>query len=108
MGSVNPTTKKSSGLHHLVPRIMNGSSGMVNTSDERELICDLRMSWQYLRQGHLRRSRLDRLKRTTNLRGRIRFRVKRVNLTRSTQIEDQDDISVVVFILNGTSFLCLH
>ena len=38
MGRINTTTKEPAGLHHLMPRVMNRGSGVVNTSDKGELI----------------------------------------------------------------------
>ena len=81
MRRVNSTAKKTPGLHHLMSGIVHRSSRMVDTTNQRKLVCDSGVTRQNLCQHHIGRCGLDGLEGAAYFCRRIRLRVERVDLT---------------------------
>ena len=96
MRAFNAAGKFPARLQHLPAGIVYRSRGVVTAPDKRELIRDLGMPRQDLRELDLRRGRGNGLEGTPDLCGCVGFGVEGVELARCTEIENHDSAAVIL------------
>src|SRR5215470_14790901 len=84
--------KQTARLHNLMANIVDGRGCVVHTADQRIFVGDLAHSRKNFANLNSWYIGLDRLVRTSNLRGRFRLHVPGIQLAGSTHQEELNDI----------------
>lgn len=97
MGRVDAAAEEATGLEHLMASVMNGSSGVIAASHQRELISDFGVFGEDLGDRDRVGTRFDRFEGAADFGGRVGLGVERIHLAWGAQIENHDRAAVVGF-----------